>query len=143
METTDLYAICWQDEAEPWGWAPISDPTEFEWGAELLPTGAFFWEPADAERALARIVEGQVEREIGRLRERERDRERLEQADYEADVERGYPLPGVTVSVAGQPPAAWKPEPPRPVSTDLRLRQEAERYAGRNFSIQTYRVPKT
>jgi hypothetical protein len=136
-----LYAICWQDEAEPWGWAPISDPAEFVWGAELLPAGAFFWEPADAEGALARIVERLVGAEISRLREHDRARHAQEQAAYEADIERGHPLPGVTVKVVGQPSTAWKPEPPRPLSTDLRLRQEAERYAGRNFSIQTYQIP--
>jgi hypothetical protein len=29
-----LYAVCWQDECEPWGWAPLAVAPQFFWTRE-------------------------------------------------------------------------------------------------------------
>lgn len=67
MEAISLYAVCWQESGEPWGWAPVIDPDDIEMPESLLPDGPFFWEREEADAALKRIVEWATEREIGRL----------------------------------------------------------------------------
>ena len=44
-----LYALCWQDETEPWGWAPMTDP-------ESRCPQVFFWDRAKADAALVKYV---------------------------------------------------------------------------------------
>lgn len=45
-ERLTLYAICWQDTCEPWGWAP-------DVGDSDSPPETWFWSREEAERALA------------------------------------------------------------------------------------------
>lgn len=51
-----LYAICWQDSMEPWGWAPL-EPDETEDGASV-----FYWSKVDALRDLKKVVRRAAER---------------------------------------------------------------------------------
>lgn len=55
-----LYAVCWQDDCEPWGW----EPAQGEGG----PPQTFFWDEGEADRALAE----HIDRMVPDMRERER-----------------------------------------------------------------------
>lgn len=142
MDTKTLYAICWQDTHEPWGWAPVTETGGFgDVPTDLLPDGAFFWDEAAAKAALSRVLGWATEVATENVRQRDDERHQREVKDFEADVARGRPLPGISVSVVGQPAPAWTPTQPRPLKTDGELRDSARRLAEAEWSIQRYEVP--
>jgi hypothetical protein len=53
-----LYAICWQDPTEPWGWSPAVGPAFMDfWGAEDRgPKRPFYWDRGEAESELDALV---------------------------------------------------------------------------------------
>lgn len=63
-----LYAICWQDAYEPWGWAPI--PTDYDSlaGGER-DAQTFHWSRDEAEAELARVIESTTKKRIEDERE--------------------------------------------------------------------------
>jgi hypothetical protein len=144
MDNDDLrlYAICWQDTSEPWGWAPAV-PEEFgDLPDDLLPNGPFFWDPAEADQALARVREYSAQVAFKNLRERDEARYQRDLATFESETERGSPLPGVSVTVVGEPVLAWSPPKPRPLKFDRDLRESARQLSALEWTIQTYAVPQ-
>lgn len=142
MDTKTLYAICWQDAHEPWGWAPVAETGGFgDVPTDLLPNGAFFWDEGEAQTALTRVLDWATGVAVENLRQQDNQRHQREVEDFEADEARGHPLPGVSVSVVGQVAPAWAPKQPRPLQTEDELHNSARRLAGNEWSIQHYQVP--
>lgn len=130
-----LYAICWRDTYEPWGWAPAQ-------GNEGDPPQAFSWDRGEAEGAFAALVEREAADALERLRERDRDRVQQDQERYEREVARGRPGIGVYVSYAGATAPEWKPTPPARAVADAKLETWARAEVESEWSIQEYDVPE-
>jgi hypothetical protein len=149
----ELHAICWQDTAEPWGWAPAT-PEVIEWmgiavdvtaeiATKALASGPFFWDREEAETAYEKLVE--IAAEVWLPIHRDHDRVRIAKETQRFEEQKAGKIPGVTtpgvaVMVEGRPQVAV-PEPPGPAKTDEELRGQAVAQARQEWRIQTYEVP--
>lgn len=143
-----LYAICWRDTSEPWGWAPATEDAP----EGALPNGPFFWSRKDVEAAFSNLLERAAIEDVGWLRERDQHRHALQTERYKS-LKRGN-IPGLTTvgvgirfagesredAIARVQALALKPDP---LKTDEELLAAARKSVADEWSIQAYDVPTT
>jgi hypothetical protein len=124
-----LYAICWQDTGEPWGWAPATDLDGFV----NVPSRAFFWDTTQAEQALAEHLDRLLPDAVRIAREHHASAEARR-----AEESRSAPgLPAVSVHVVGEDPPRPARYAQRPAPTEDGVRAGI----ASEWSIQEYDVP--
>lgn len=125
-----LYAICWQDSMEPWGWAPA----DRDCLGDNAPDQAFFWQRDQADAALEAHLRSllDVEHEIAMMHHRARV-ERIRE-DNARDWDK---VPRVEVRFVGEPrqPRQPTPEPPPPT------REAVLDGMRRDWQVREYDVP--
>lgn len=132
-----LYALCWQDDHEPWGWAALSPP-------ETKGGQVFFWDCAEAVAALEAEVESRVP---DYLEEAEHAARRAYEVALtrwkrqKAIIDGGGRLPGVWVHHIGHTSTVVRPEvPPKPelIPPD---EDTVKGWVEATLSVQEYDVP--
>jgi hypothetical protein len=135
-----LYAICWQDSHEPWGWAPA---TNEEFGNDVTQIErVFFWDRGEAEAALRAYIEMLVPAALAAAESAVRQQHERAVRAWEANRKYG---PGARLEIVTLPHdprlgVVHNPPLPRP-EIELPRPDDVREHVKREWSVQEYEVP--